>query len=243
MTKKAMLWGLLVFTLAATAWAQAPTDGLLGPHNVVQKGCKSCHAPHNGSVANGGSDASTGEIYLWGRTLKTGVFTTFGGGSLTLTGSPAENDPVVHTQLCMSCHDGIISDITMRSETLVGYGNDLSNDHPVHVQYVSDAQRPYNWAITIAGGRVSFNDSNFVAGHPARLYLDAAGTSAYVECTTCHNPHSYRRAVLKIAGVNQVKPSDKFIRGWYSPTDGSTQANFCRSCHYSKSDQYDGSPK
>ncbi len=114
------------------------------------------------------------------------------------------------------------------------FGKDLSSSHPVDVAYSGG----YNWAITISGGRVSFTDTAFAGGHPARLYLDAAGTTAYVECSTCHNPHAWQNAVVTIAGVKTSKKTDKFVRGWYDPTDGSSQANFCRSCHYSKTMDY-----
>lgn len=242
-----------VLVLSAPAWAQY-SDPLLGPHNVAEKGCRACHAPHNGAVMNGGTDKGTGEIYLWGRDFKVGTYYTFGydattnpTATFTTTATPVETDPVVHTQMCMSCHDGGITDGGMSFSSDAKLPNDgfsLQNDHPVHVIYApSTTTRPYNWNITIASGRASFVDTAWVGGHPARLYVDAAGTNAYVECSTCHNPHSFNRAVVKIAGVNTVKTSSRFVRGWYDPTDGKSKADFCRSCHLSKSDQFDGSVK
>jgi hypothetical protein len=237
-----VLVAVLVFS--APAWAQY-SDPLLGPHNVAEKGCKACHAPHNGAKMNGGTDEGTGVVYLWGRDFKAATYTTFGGGSFTTVSNPAETDPVVHTQMCLSCHDGGISDATMSSDAkLPNDGFSLENDHPVHVTYnPATTQRPYNWNIQIVNGRASFVDTTWVAGHPARLYVDAAGTTAYVECSTCHNPHSFNRAVVRIAGVYQVKPSSRFVRGWYDPADGKSKSDFCRSCHYSKTDVYDGTVK
>src|SRR5512146_3036405 len=222
--KKVILITLAVMLVASvSAWAQA--DALLGPHNLNNtKGCTSCHSPHNGSAANGGS-AATGELYLWANSFNTATFTTFGGGSMS-NAAPKETDPNIHSILCMSCHDNGISGATMGDDAKLG--QDLSSSHPVDVTYGGT----YNWAITISGGRVSFTDTAFAAGHPARLYVDAAGTSAYVECSTCHNPHAWQNAVVTIAGVKTSKKTDKFVRGWYDPTDGSSQANFCRSCHY-----------
>ena len=133
----------------------------------------------------------------------------------------------------------------MGSDEQVGEDpSSLENDHPVHVAYpLSTTTRPYNWNITVANGRASFVDTTFEAGHPARLYVDAPTNVAYVECSTCHNPHSYDRAVFKIQGTYQTKNSSMFVRGWYDPADGESKANFCRSCHLSKSTYYDGSVK
>lgn len=240
------LFVILFVAVVALSLSAFAADTMLGPHNVAEKGCKSCHAPHNGSVANGGTDAATGDIYLWGRTLKAATYSTFGGtSSFTTVTNPLETDPVVHTQMCLSCHDGGITDASMSDAAKVASDTDsLKNDHPVHAVYAAPtAAAPYNWNITIAGGRASFVDTTFSAGHPARLFVDAAGTTAYVECGSCHNPHSWTKAVYKIAGTYQTKTSSKFVRGWYDPADGSSQANFCRSCHYSKTDVFDGSVK
>jgi len=240
MKRAVIIMLVAMLTLSAAAWAQY-SDPLLGPHNVAEKGCRACHAPHNGAVMNGGTDKSTGTIYLWGRDWKTGTYTTFGGGSLT-TPVASEADPGIHTQMCLSCHDGGISDATMSSDAkLPNDGFSLENDHPVHVTYdPATTTRPYNWNITIVSGRASFVDTTWVGGHPARLFVDEAGTEAYVECSSCHNPHSYDRAVFKIGGVNQVKVSSRFVRGWYDPADGKSKADFCRSCHLSKSIVFNG---
>ena len=52
-----------------SAPANLPKTGLAGStHDIGGNGCKSCHAPHNGSVANGGPQ-STGLILLWARSF------------------------------------------------------------------------------------------------------------------------------------------------------------------------------
>jgi hypothetical protein len=251
MRKATYLLLAAMLVLSAPAWAQW-SDPLLGPHNVAEKGCKACHAPHNGSVMNGGSDKATGEIYLWGREFKVGTYYTFDydatnnpGATFTTVANPSHTDTVIHTQMCLSCHDGGISEATMSSDAqLPNDGYSLMNDHPVHTIYApATAQRPYNWNITITSGRASFVDTTWVAGHPARFYVDAAGTNAYIECSTCHNPHSMNRAVVRIGGVNVVKTSSRFVRGWYDPADGKSKSDFCRSCHYSKTDVFDGTVK
>ena len=222
---------MLVFSISAFA----QSDALLGPHNLNNvKGCTSCHSPHNGSLDNGGAIA-TGKLYLWGQTLNEGQFTTYGNTTATLSttlASAVKTDPNLHSILCMSCHDNGISGTTM--DPMATFGKDLSTTHPVDVAYGSS----YDWAITITNGSVKFTNTTFAGGHPARLYVNAAGTAAFVECSTCHNPHAWQNAVVKIAGTNVAKTTDKFVRGWYDPADGASQANFCRSCHYSKTMDY-----
>ncbi len=133
----------------------------------------------------------------------------------------------------------------------------LQNDHPVHVAYTPGG---YNWPGTVTAGAITWtvtdaHVANFANtyGHPARFYADATNNKAMVECSTCHNPHSMNWAKYKTvdtsaggtgtqyaAGVNLIKPSRFFIRGWYDAgtTSSNSATQFCRSCHYSKSNEY-----
>ena len=233
--KNVILITMAAMLLSMVAFAQA--DPLLGPHNLNNvKGCTSCHSPHNGSLDNGGT-ATTGATYLWAQKFNTATFATFGGGTL-VNGTPAETDPQAHSILCMSCHDNGVSGTTMSPMSQLG--ENLATSHPIDVEYkvVAAGTAAYDWHITITAGRAAFTNASFAGGHSARLYVNAAGTNAYVECSTCHNPHAWQNAVVKIAGINTAKKTDKFVRGWYDPTDGASQANFCRSCHFSKSMDY-----
>lgn len=121
----------------------------------------------------------------------------------------------------------------------------LGRTHPVHMKY----DPSHNWKITInaSNNTVSYvdqdtnqiGDSGFY-GHPGRLYSD--GTDAYVECTSCHNPHRQTSPAYKAADghyiVGAYGTTESYIRGPYSTTDGTISAGFCRSCHYSKSPEY-----
>ena len=121
---------------------------------------------------------------------------------------------------------------------------DLSRNHPVHAKYSGSSL----WKVTInADHSVSYvdadtnqiGDSGFY-GHPARLYSD--GTSVYVECTSCHNPHRQTSPAYKAANgtyvVGAFGTTENYIRGPFSADDGTISAGFCRSCHYSKSPEY-----
>jgi hypothetical protein len=137
-------------------------------------------------------------------------------------------------------------------------GYSLQNDHPVHVAY--DPTSTYNWPGTVTSGAITWTITNaYVAnfantyGHPVRFYADTTNNKAMVECSTCHNPHSMNWAKYKTvattgyagggtgsAAVTLIKPSRFFIRGWYdgANTASNSATQFCRSCHYSKSNEY-----
>jgi len=264
--KKALFILLAVMFAIGMASAQQYTGDILGPHNVNGHGCASCHAPHSGAVGNGGTNAATGETYLWGRDFYATTYYTFGNaGNSTSSDSFAvtaagftDTDPLFHTAACLSCHDGNQTKVTgmtgLSIETVEGksvttYLNDgaesLKNDHPVHVTY--DATSSFNWPGTInANGSITWTSTTasnqFQAsyGRPFRLYA-SAGQGSFVECSTCHNPHSVNYSKSTYAGVsNTVKPTNFFVRGWYNSSNPASNSatQFCRSCHYSKSNEY-----
>jgi hypothetical protein len=142
----------------------------------------------------------------------------------------------------------------------------LLTNHPVHALYPyksTDNHYGQYWGISITAGTgsgagtVSFTDSSFVpytggakyTGHPAKLYTD--GSFAYVECTSCHEPHRFGHVAFQMNGASGAWVVDTgtaptttdYIRGPYNlPTGGGNEvangeqnAGFCRSCHYEKS--------
>ena len=140
----------------ARSGSKLPKTGLAGStHDIGGNGCKSCHAPHNGSVANGGPQ-STGLILLWARSFPA-ASNTFGvydsatmqnkavelGGSALTTSA----DVRMYSLLCLSCHDGVTSTFSpaMQTKNMVGsqaaFGAGayeslgLTNDHPVNMNY------------------------------------------------------------------------------------------------------------
>ena len=257
--KKFMFLALtIVLALSVAAFAQS-TD-ILGPHNVNGHGCASCHAPHSGGAGNGGTNDATANNYIWGRDFVVQAYIQGEGTkahTINVTSTIATGDPVFHTAACLSCHDSsaVVVGMTGTSfETVDGTNfaptdlgtgaTALENDHPVDVAYVPGG---YNWPGTISNGKVTWDVSNaYVAnfnaqyGHPASLRASLDGTKAMVECGTCHNPHSENRAKQTINGVSAINTSRFFIRGWYDSINPSSNSatQFCRSCHYSKSNEY-----
>jgi hypothetical protein len=249
------------------ASAQQMTGDILGPHNVNGHGCASCHAPHTGAAGNRGTNAAAGENYLWGRDFYATTYTLHDGVqtlTVTNTGAYAATDTAFHTAACLSCHDGnqthIVGMTGLTVEKVEGgsvttYLNDgsesLKNDHPVNVTY--DPTVTFNWPGTVGvDGKITWTTTpestafqgNY--GRPFRLYASTAGpdgVGSYVECSTCHNPHSvsWNKSTYKNV-ANTPKPSNFFVRGWYNTDNPSSNsgAQFCRSCHYSKSNEYVG---
>jgi hypothetical protein len=101
---------VLAVACSGIAVAQGFTiaDDVLGAHNVNGHGCASCHAPHSGAVGNGGTDASTGQVILWGRDFISQTYTTEAGNTFTVpannggftnrTGANAETDKLTARQ-------------------------------------------------------------------------------------------------------------------------------------------------
>jgi hypothetical protein len=260
--KKILSLALIAACATGMAFANAISGSgdILGPHNVDGHGCASCHAPHNGAAQNAaGGDSTTGKTYLWGRSLIVNTYTMETGDTFTTKASYSEtNDPQFHTAACLSCHDGSIKPAGMNGTSfeatqdgihpntwLATDGSGLQNDHPVDFPW--DPTDTTFWPSTVdANGTITWTATtpNIDYGHPVRMYGSTAnGGTAYVECSTCHNPHAISMARVTLgSGTKANKPTAFFIRGWYD--DGNTASNstqqFCRSCHYEKSNEYVG---
>jgi predicted CXXCH cytochrome family protein len=193
-------WKACVFALALLALvalpvmgASLPKTGVAGSvHDVGGSGCRSCHAPHNGALANGGTNATTGQILIWSRNFPSGTNTfgvydsatmknkavELGGSSLTTS-----SDLRMYSLLCLSCHDGVTSSFTsMQSANKVGsqasfgtgatesYG--LTNDHPVNMPHDPTKNTSLQAVATVA------------------VNLPLYGTNNSLQCATCHEPHN-----------------------------------------------------
>jgi len=178
--KRVMLVVMLVFAFAGFMMAQnwSSTVDVLGAHNNQGRGCAGCHAPHSGSFGSGhggGSDAGSYALWgqdaspLYGKTIAfgdNGSFTELLPSSIT-TG----NQEVGGILLCLSCHDGQVTQSNMMTnksyEQTIGLltntsygtqpiptllGNDGSsagnytNDHPVGTNATIRAGNGLVWA-------------------------------------------------------------------------------------------------
>ena len=192
-----------VLALASTAWAAGTVVG--SRHDLSTTGgtpaaaalvevCASCHTPHQATAANQ-------QDPLWNHTgTTTAAFGVY--GSATMNATPTEiGGAAMGSQsvslLCMSCHDGTVSVVSMYNPPNSGVGavtpiagrilasgfidpasggyigTVLTDDHPVNFTY--------NTALATADG--GLNDP---AVTPAVSALLIGGQ---VQCSSCHDVH------------------------------------------------------
>lgn len=245
--KTSLLFILFVFVCGGVCASQ--TDPL-GPHNVNGSGCVLCHVPNRLSPE---APVSEDDSVFWGRASATPEVAN-GPGSL------GQDQALFHTFVCVTCHDGSIASIVrLGRDPSAEQGKKyifqpemarFVYEHPVHVPYLpndgcgepSPTCNPDHWPSRVdSRGVLSWAGSDFteeaaaIYGRPARFYPSAEhGGQAMVECSSCHNPHSFQAAHYKLQGKIQVKPSRAFVRGWYQTSGkySDTVSQFCQSCHY-----------
>ena len=251
--------GIVAIALTAFAWTGASAQGVVSTkHNLGSTGpgpntfsgtdetCVFCHTPHGGDTS--------AAVPIWNRSVALPTaYTTYA----TLQSSSIEGAtaPVGSVSIaCLSCHDGtqamdsllndpgsglVVTTFTNGTWTGVGtllgtdadLGQDLSNDHPVGIQYGGGG-------LIVGGG--ALNDSDFkpaqeaiinnnniwwvdtAAGFPGtrektdmQLYarsdvLDVngdpitGGLQPYVECASCHDPHTTQDLFLRVDNASSA---------------------------------------
>lgn len=214
--KKAILVALFALAGAGLAFGQnwSSTIDVLGAHNNNGRGCAGCHSPHSGAYGSGHTVAKgndTGNFALWGQDASPlyGYSLAFGDsgrfievlpGSLTAGGTEVSG-----IMLCLSCHDGNITQHNMMTgssyEQAIGYltntaygknpiptllGNDgttagnYNNDHPVGLNAtISTTMNGLVWAnntFTLTAGSPY---AQFVANYGYPVLAPGAHGSAY----------------------------------------------------------------
>lgn len=196
---------LAIVVMATFAFAQTKSTVIGTVHDINSGGCKSCHAPHNGSVATGGTDQNTGKILLWDRGFTNVTFGTYSSPTMNSvaaevgTTTPAATDPRLYSFLCLSCHDGVTSPTLIGPTNTKAIGNvtksaGLTNDHPINMAHDPTLDTGLKTVAQVTG---------------AGLFL--YGTSNTVQCASCHNVHN-----------NTNSP---FLR------KANTNSALCTSCH------------
>jgi hypothetical protein len=246
MKTKVLLLFVLTFLLAAgVAWAQG---GLKGTDHDFVTGefpadvglCTYCHTPHKATTQRLiWNHVLPNQSYTWGETTQTM------GGTQLPTIDTSWTGP---TRYCLSCHDGSVAfgsiywfdkkkyeitpfpggegKMTEHPNQLIGFGGNLSGNHPVAVPYpYQQAKNSYNGVTT--GNEVIVGE--FVADPGAnkiRLFNNPSGSQVVagavagktgIECSSCHDPH------------NGSTVEDKyFLRG---KLKGSELPYICLKCH------------
>jgi predicted CXXCH cytochrome family protein len=167
-----------------------------------QQICQPCHTPHNGN-----STIQLGQIApLWNHQLSTATYSFYKTIKDNTTMGVTAIDGT--SQLCLSCHDGTVALSAFGGQSatnyLTGGANlggtvggtvaDLSNDHPVSINYANALAGQYG-GLRATTYLYSTFDSASSTGYTATTkavstLLDAAGK---VQCTSCHGAHSNSR--------------------------------------------------
>jgi predicted CXXCH cytochrome family protein len=247
-------FSIAVIVLSMFAWTNVAADVANTPHNLGTSAgggpntfsataeiCVFCHTPHGGDT--------TAAVPLWNRTLAAPAsYTTY--DSLGSTSMDAAEAPVGSVSIaCLSCHDGtqamdtllndpgsgaVVASFTGgtwtgndRPQGIANLGQDLSNDHPIGIQYGGGG-------ITVSAPTAATNDLDFVAPDNAvinsstvwwvdteatpngtrektdmQLYTRTEATvgnvaQPFVECASCHDPHSEVATFLRVPNTGSA---------------------------------------
>jgi len=201
--KKLALVMMFVLAFAGLMMAQnwSSTVDVLGAHQNQGRGCAGCHAPHSGSFGSGhGGAADAGSYALWGQDAsplygKTVAFGDNGRYVEVLPSSLTAGGPEVSgILLCLSCHDGNLTQSNMMQnwayEQQIGllsnttYGSQhiptlLGNDGTTAGNYTNDHPVGLNATISSGSGLVFANNTFTVTpGTPYAQFVQNYGWPA-----------------------------------------------------------------
>jgi hypothetical protein len=187
------------------------------PHDVTTNQCDMCHLYMEGA----------GATPLWDSSHQPASFFSYESLSRDMENSRELQSP---TLLCLGCHNGIFSNLTVNSTT--GFDQpedvlpvndvDLRNNHPVGFIYDPSRDIDNNRFPTV-GLIPEKPDRKAVHGKTTGTYYPLYGMNQdRFECTTCHNPHYSSNA--SVTGIYQVT----LLR------TENTRSSMCRDCHQNK---------
>jgi hypothetical protein len=232
------------------------TAGAAQGTGTGDKVCVFCHTPH-------GSDISA-PVPLWNKILGTpGSYTQY--STLQLPTFDSAEAPVGSVSLaCLSCHDGTQAmDVVinapgpglgtpgggrfMTTTPVPVLGTDLTNDHPISIQYAGggitstnhntagsqfagtvgdpDFNMPFVdivnsnpiWWVDSTGGTAGTREKTDMILYARNEASVAGGVQPFVECGSCHDPHN------DATGVDAG--SVQFLR------ISNVSSNVCTACH------------
>ena len=205
------------------------SNKMTAPAIAAAEICVFCHTPHGASTTN--------KAPLWNKGSTGSTYTTYSSASSsTIDGTVSLSTSV--SLGCLSCHDGaqamdnminapgsggynaagasLVGAVWVGAATMpagiANLGSDLTNDHPVAIQYCGGGLTGATTTVSGTCGDTDFkNGSTDVktknvggtqvfwvdTGTPASrqktdlpLYANSGVTGPTVECATCHDPHS-----------------------------------------------------
>jgi predicted CXXCH cytochrome family protein len=181
---------VFAFVFSSTAFAQIepgdpstyPSVSIVNtPHNLNNypgveipgnQVCLPCHTPHNALK-------SGEENVLWNHAETQETFVMY---------FSSADQPEGPSKMCLSCHDGVTAIDNYGGNGGTGIvitgraalGNDLSNDHPIGIEYPTDRPFEYNDPSEFDPG---------INNGPGVRLVEINGLDR-VECTSCHEPHN-----------------------------------------------------
>jgi predicted CXXCH cytochrome family protein len=180
---------LAAVVVIALSGAMVAQNDVLGSHNLSLGGgsptkggldaCLFCHAPHSG----------VGQGPLWSQKLSTqqGYALYTKDSSTTMSNTEVQPSIGVHSNLCLSCHDGTVApgqnipygQIQMNGSMRAAdvFGTNLQGSHPFSLKL----------PLVDSPNLVSGLASSGTTADPLHQVKLVGGN---VECTSCHNPHS-----------------------------------------------------
>jgi len=208
---------MMVWIMAAAAITIVPILSRAGTvvgtkHDLSAQGlgtneiCIFCHTPHNAK--------SPQLAPLWNHASTTATYTLY--SSPTMDRTPLQ--PRNSSKHCLSCHDGTVAIDSYGSRTGTNLmpgipgtpgspnmGTDLSDDHPVSVQWSHQTCTSGTMPCCTLECHTSLD--------PDGMPFYGTSGNRYLECATCHEPH------------NKYDANQKMLR---RPLAGS---DICLTCH------------
>lgn len=169
--------------------------------------CVYCHVPHDAQ----GSTLSPTALWV---TQPNRTFTPYKSETFDAN---VPNNLVGPTIMCLSCHDGVIASDTHPNLLVDTYGGagvgvnyDLSNDHPIGIDYLEIVARKSHYKTPYA----FWMDGDGLTTIKSVLY-----DGKYITCATCHDMHNKH---------NVSDPQNSYNYLVYSRQ---AKSSLCVSCH------------
>lgn len=192
--------------LAAFACVLLTAGWAAGAHS--DRGCHSCHIPHNASTMPG--------VPLWNGSETVTSFTMYSSHTFQ---AAIDGQPSGSSRLCLSCHDGASPRYVWMADTRKFEAGELVNSHPISFLYDS--------ALVAADGHLKDPSQPSTLGRT--IGEDLLDGESKVQCSSCHDVHMSGVGEYMLRGYNY---------GYETVTnpDGSTSQvrhgpELCRMCH------------
>ncbi|MCU7927132.1 MAG: cytochrome C [Candidatus Thiodiazotropha sp. (ex Dulcina madagascariensis)] len=156
--------------------------------------CNVCHTPHNAD--------SSSQVPLWNHEVSIETYKLY--SSPTMNVVAEQSQPGGVSRMCLSCHDGTIAIDSYGGNsgktTITGkpnLGTDLSNDHPVGIEWVHQTQ---------SAGSLSCLSCHVLDYNPETMAYEFVGSAGgelrffdrKVECPSCHDVHNNQVMDVKL---------------------------------------------